>query len=112
MNVDGALLLSHLLCENSILSCLNRTWPSDVGISLEESGLLLRVLSVFAHSHLGKLEIYLFHTNIRYVFRFAQHHHACRLGRFLGPEIHRHKTLHDLFLGRLVSYDHLLCGGR
>ncbi len=41
-HVDDSLLLSKLLCCSCLLSGLERLWPQDVGVSMEETGPILR----------------------------------------------------------------------
>ena len=41
-HVDDALLISRLLCSHCMFEALKATWPSDVGVSIEEQARLIR----------------------------------------------------------------------
>jgi len=109
MHVDDRLLMSNVLCSACILSCLSRSWPKDVGTSIEETGPLVRFLSAFVHEHRGRLEISFSIT--LFGFPVALIIPACCTTRGVrGQEIHTFKILHMYMLGRLLSYDYMLAG--
>jgi len=96
-HVDDSIMTCRFLCASCMLACLQATWPADVGISLEDSGPLVRFLSAFVFAGDDRLVFAPYHPNIRFSLGFDPMQHTARLGKFLGPAIHSYEHL-DRFL--------------
>ena len=96
------------------MDCLDRgiqkLWPKDVGIEIEERGPVIRFLTVWI-SVVGDRAIFVpHHPNIKFAFGFSPHQKTARLGRFAGENTHKYGMLKQFVVGQILSYNHILCG--
>ena len=58
-HVDDVFLMSNCICVDCIFRFLEKTFPADIGLTLEEQGPLVRFLQGFVFSKNGRLFVFL-----------------------------------------------------
>ena len=84
-HVDDALIGSTILCLSCLESGLKKLWPSDVGVSVEETGNKLRFLQAEIVIPNPKLKEYIltpYNPNIDFAKGLSEHQHTARLGKY------------------------------
>ncbi len=70
LHVDDSLLISRDLCVKCLESGVSKMWPSDVGVSLEEQGDVIRYLNALVFVLGSKIKVAPFNPNVCFALGF------------------------------------------
>ena len=110
-HVDDAVIASTIYCERCLLRGVQRLWPSDVGVSLEESGPRVRFLHVVLD--IGPdlcVQVSPASPNADFAAGLSPYPAVSRLGPFLGFAVHDQRTLRAFVWGRVVAFHYAASG--
>ena len=107
-HVDDALLTSLILCSGCLLRGIQALYPSDVGVSLEEEGEVLKFLqAVVDCTDYQNPRIFPYMANVEFSLGLALHQNHCRIGKFLHPTITPFSAFKVFVTGQLLSHNHI-----
>ncbi len=86
-------------------------WPSDVGVSLEEQGDVIRYLNALVFVFGSRIKIAPFNPNVCFALGFEPKQKIARLGHFAGMKLSRYHVLRTFMLAQIMVMNHL-CVGR
>jgi len=109
-HVDDAFPVTKIFCDKCIETRLGKTWPKDVGISVEEKGRTIRFLSSWVHFNGHDFIVLPHNPNIQFAMGVAAAQKVSRLGTYLGEGISQFRHFHMFFMGRLLTYHHITSG--
>ena len=112
-HVDDALIGSTILCLSCLESGLKKLWPSDVGVSVEESGNKLRFFQAevaIPNPILKEYTLTPYNPNIDFAKGLSEHQHTARLGKYRNLELTSFSDLRQFIIGRFWSFNTILVG--
>ena len=109
-HVDDACVMSKLLCHDCIFHIIQKIWPPDVGITLEECGPSVRFLSCLLLARDHYIEVHPYNPNVGFALDCTPAQHVARLGLYCGEEIHDFEYFKQYFLGEILRYNQLVDG--
>ena len=112
-HVDDALLGSCIFGTCCIENGFRKLWPSDVGVSVEESGNSIRFLQAqidIPHDDLKTYIITPFNPNVEFALGISEFQNTARLGLFIDIHINLFEDLRQFVIGRILTYNVLISG--
>ena len=110
-HVDDALIGSAVLCSGCLESGLRKLWPSDDGVSVEETGLSIWYLQahiVIRNPTVAACTLLPNNPNADFAYGLSPFQGAARLGLYYDTSLTPYTDLRQFVIGRLLTYNAIL----
>ena len=109
MHVDDSILFSKTFCVDCLSKGIAKLWPTDVGVSKEEEGPILRFLSTFIMAQEARLLVLPHNPNFEFAFGKQSAQKVARLGTFI-ESISTYSMFKNFMLSQVLVYNHICLG--
>ena len=108
VHVDDGLFGSYIFCQDCILDCIQKLWPDDVGVKLEESGESIHFLSALIKTDkMGVVQIFPYPTNLDFARGLCLYPEQSRVASYRGPPVHSSKILSMSIIPHFIMFDRI-----
>ena len=109
-HVDDAAVFSKVLCTQCLGRVMEKLWPADVGVTMEEEGQIMRMLSGVIVIEGQIVRVFPYIPNFHFCLGLSENQKIAKLGSFIGPEIHSYDMLRSYIFSELLRFNAILQG--